>query len=185
MNRNQLLVVIGVVLALAAIAIAAWVAITYFAAPPQDLGPREDSSPSDPFGSITVPGAVSSSATLRLTGTDGSVHTVPDFTKGKEPIEFNGESYYFLYGPEYSTEGFTFSLQYQASDSSFLVELLAEPLGDARADAAKYLSELLRLDEKELCTVFVKVVVNDSVSATYAGYENLGLPGCEESVTLP
>ena len=186
MNRNQIFIMIGLALLLAGIAVAAWIAIAYF-------GPQNASVPdtdatlpaSDPFGSITIPSTAGEGTLMNLTGTDGTMISVPDFTKGKDPIEFNGERYYFLYGPEYSTEGFTFSVQYLAGDSSFLIELLAEPLQDARADAEGYLSELLRRSGPELCSVRTKVVVNDSVNELYSRYENLCLTGCDASGPLP
>lgn len=185
MNRNQLFILIGAMLVLAAIAIAAWVAIVYVRPGAFTPSQPEALPQSDPFGSISVPGSISGAATLTLNATDGQTLTVPDFTKGKEPIEFAGESYYFLYGPEYTTEGFSFSVQYHPGDSSFLIELLSEPIGEARNDAAEYLSELLRIPHASLCAVRAKVVVGGSVNQQFAGYENLGFGGCPESVQLP
>lgn len=183
MNRNQLFVLLGIVLVFGAIALIAWVAIIALA--PQQAAPLDPAVEGDPFGSITIPGSVSGESQLTLVTSEGETLSVPDFTKGKEPITFAGESYYFVYGPEYSNEGFDFSVQYQAADSSFLVELLTEPIGEAREKAAAYLGELLRLPAASLCEVRVRVVVGASVNQQFSGYEDLGLGGCPGSAQLP
>jgi hypothetical protein len=185
MNRNQLFILLGIALVLGAIAVVAWVAI-------QALAPKEGAqtetqtlAPSDPFGSITVPGSIASESRLSLVTTAGDTLSVPDFTKGKEPIAFAGESYYFLYGPEYSSEGFAYSVQYHTTDSSFLIELLAEPLGESRDKAKEYLRELLKVPAASLCDIRVRVVVSAAMNQQFAASENLGLSGCPGSVELP
>ena len=185
MSRNQLFILLGVILVFAAMAVAAWVAIVYVLPGASQPSRTEPIPQSDPFGSISVPGSVSSAATLTLGTEDGQTLTVPDFTRDKDPIEFGGQSYYFLYGPEYSTEGFSFSVQYQPADTSFLIELLSEPIGEARSDAAAYLTELLRISETDLCAVRTKVVVGASINEQFSGYDDLGLAGCPGSIALP
>lgn len=185
MHRNQIFILIGIVLLLGAVAIGAWVLLTALNGDTQAPGETQTIPASDPFGSITVPGSVGGGSTMTLVSTEGNPITVPDFTKGKQPIEFAGQSYYFLYGPEYSTEGFAFSVQYHTTDSSFLVELLAEPLGESREKAGEYLSELLTLSAENLCQINARVVVGDGVNQQFSGSPNLGLAGCAGSVELP
>lgn len=185
MSRNQLFIVIGTVLVFAAIAVTAWIAIAFFIPSSSESSQADPIPQSDPFGSISVPGSVAGNATLTLSTEGGEPIRVPDFTRGKEAIEFAGESYYFLYGPEYTTEGFSFSVQYHPADSSFLIELLSEPIGEARNDAAKYLMELLNVSEATLCAVRTTVVVGDSVNQQFSGYADLGLAGCPQSIALP
>jgi len=125
------------------------------------------------------------SKTIQIMDKNGEAVVIPDIVSAHEPTDLPNGKFYSLYGPEYSTEGFTFSVQYSASDSQFLVSLIREPIGAARHDGENYLRNLLGLTNAQLCNLNVEVSVTPDVSEVYSQYQNLGLSFCTDAVPLP
>lgn len=184
MSTKSVIVAAGIVLTLAAIAIGAWVAIQLYAPEPSAEAPSGVGS--NPFGfnvPAPTPNAPLGERTLRTRG--GESIEVRDFAAGLTPTSFNNGTYYTLYGPEFTAEGFAFSIQFNEADSEFLLVLLAEPLKDARSAAEVYLGNTLALSNAELCRLNVRVVVGPNVNDQYAAYGNLGMSFCADAITLP
>lgn len=140
----------------------------------------------NPFGNPATGGtSVSLENKMSIRTTGGGTLQIPNILKGHEPIVASNGRYYDLYGPEYSTEGFTFSVQYSESDSEFLISLINEPIGEARRDAEKYLRNTLMLTDAQLCELVTAVTVTPDVNESYSTYANLGLSFCPGSVKLP
>lgn len=184
MTKQRLYIVIGAVLVLVAIGV--FVAVMYLSnKAPEGSDPATGST--NPFGQMLTPGGVSGTGTgtVTISTESGESVQVPDFKKGREPLTTPNGNYYNLYGPEYSTEGFTFSVQYGEMDSQFLVMLISEPIGSARTDAEAYLRNLLSLSDQELCELNIDISVTPDVNEAYSQYSDLGLSFCRGSVTLP
>lgn len=183
MTKPRLLIGVAVVLVLLSIAVLGYVGVRMF-------GTREPGTPGQPFspsGGTQGPGGSVSQTpnTTSIRTRSGETISVPDILSGHEPQSMDGGRFYTLYGPEYSTEGFSFSLQYSEKDSQFLVLLQTEPIGTARIEAQKYLGALLKLPDSELCTLNTVVLVTPDVSEVYSQYENLGISFCPNAVKLP
>lgn len=120
--------------------------------------------------------------------TDGGSVSVPDFTKGNEPISGFEGSYYDLVngsGPIYGNEGYSFEIQYDETNAEFLVVLIEEPLGESRREAEDFLRNKLSLKDEELCKLNIFVAVPLDVNEVYSQYPNLGLSFCPSGVPLP
>lgn len=110
---------------------------------------------------------------VTLTGTstsDGGYYLVAQpYPEGVTPV-IGGEdaSYEILYFP---------------LDSSFLISILHEPIGEVRREAALDLAERLGLSSTELCAVVVQVGTPVWVNDFY-GARSLGLPGCPGSIQM-
>lgn len=182
MTKQKVFIVVALVLVLVSIAILGYVGVRVFA--PSTPGVPQ---PLNPFGALVNPGGSTTfiPKTMSIQTRTGEAVLVPNILSGHEAIEMPGGRFYTLYGPEYSTEGFTFSVQYSEADSQFLVLLLTEPIGAARLDAEKYLRTLLGLPDDALCTLNTIISVTPDVSEGYSQYENLGLSFCPSAVKLP
>jgi hypothetical protein len=145
-------------------------------------------TPTDVFGNIIAPsGTPASSGTKTITTASGTSVTVPDFTKGRTPLESDSDTYYDLVheGPLFGDEGDTFGVQYQEGNSFFLVSLLTEPLGSARTEAETFLMKKLNLSQGQLCQLNYTVVVTSDVNSIYSEKGNLGFSFCPGAVKLP
>lgn len=181
MKRQTLIIVVGGALAILGIGILAVVAVFLFA----PKAPGTPTNPNNPFQLLGGSGDTTPVKTIQIMNRNGEVVVVPDVLSAHEPIEMPSGRFYTLYGPEYSTEGFTFSVQYSETDSLFLVNLVKEPIGSARHDGENYLRNLLDLTNDELCNLNVEVSVTSDVSEVYSSYQNLGLSFCADAVPLP
>ncbi len=184
MNTKALFVGLGVVLILGAVAVLGWLFIQMTQS---DADTVPEPAPSNPFGfstSVTDPEPDAREG-LAISTREGGQVLVPDFTNGREPIAADDGAYYFLYGPEFSTEGYAFSAQYAEAGSAFLIVLLEEPIGASRLAAEAYLKDLLQLPEETLCSLSTRIVVGADINASYARYGNLGLSFCAGAVPLP
>ncbi|MDB5264724.1 MAG: hypothetical protein JWN64_295 [Parcubacteria group bacterium] len=179
--KRHLIILAAVVLVVLAIGILIWVGITLFKK--ESVAPVVTNN--DPFGGLVTSGTGGTTKQKAIHDRSGQVVSVPDFTESKEPLQTPNGVYYQLYGPEYSTQGFTFSVQYGENDSEFLITLISEPLRDARSDAETYMRTLLKLTDAQLCALNTSVVVQADVNELYSEYDNLGLSFCEGSVNLP
>ncbi len=181
MKKQTLIIVVGVALAILGIGILAVVAALLFA-------PKTPGAPTNPNNPFQLLGGSQDTVpvkTIQIMNKNGEAVVIPDVLTAHEPIDMPSGRFYMLYGPEYSTEGFTFSVQYSSSDSQFLVSLLSEPIGAARHDAENYMRNLLRLTNEELCSLNIEVLVTPDVSEVYSQYQNLGLSFCANAVPLP
>ena len=179
MTKQQLILIVGGVCALAVL-IGMVIVVLYFT--------RSNTVPSvplDPFGNTVLPGGVSTVVQIPIRTSSGAVVSVPNFLQGHEAMELPNGKYYSIYGPEYSSEGFTFAITYAEPASEFLVTLLSEPIGVARSEAERYLKGMLTLTEEELCGLNIAVTVTPNINEAYSQYENLGLSFCSRAVKLP
>tara|TARA_R110000824_G_scaffold401771_1_gene615525 strand:- start:220100 stop:220639 length:540 start_codon:yes stop_codon:yes gene_type:complete len=179
MTKQKITIVLAVVLVLVSIGILTFVILRNLSQDPGSVPQSEN-----PFSLLGGEGP-SSHKTLQIYTRSGEPVTTPDFIASHEPLETPGGKFYNLYGPEYSTEGFTFSLQYSEADSQFLINLLTEPIGNARKDGENYLRAILNVTSEQLCELNTVVSVNPDVSEVYSMYENLGLSFCPNAVLLP
>lgn len=180
MTKQRLLIGVAVVLVLLSIGVLGYVGVRMF-------GAREPGSPGEPFAGTQGTGASTSQTphTTSIKTRSGETISVPDILSGHESDTTDNGRFYTLYGPEYSVEGFTFSLQYSERDSQFLILLLSEPIGAARLEAQNYLATLLTLPDNELCALNTVVLVTPDVSEVFSQYENLGLSFCPGAAKLP
>jgi hypothetical protein len=137
-----------------------------------------------PFGFIGGT-ATTPTKTLSLSLRDGTVVQAHDFTKQDQPEWAGGASGYLVGGGEQEN----FIILYFAPDvpngqGEFLVNVNAEPIGDARRRAEAALKARLEMTEEELCKLAVSVRTAPGVSSTYGGYD-LGLSFCPGAVALP
>lgn len=179
MTKQQVILTVGVICLLAVVA-GIVVAVLY--------GTRSSEAPTtphDPFGNTILPGAVSTGEQMRIRTTVGTEVSVPDFRKGHAPVELPNGTYYAIYGPEYSSEGFLFAVTYSEPNSEFLVTLIEEPIGASRLAAERYLRGMLMLTDDELCSLNIAVTVTPNINEAYSQYENLGLSFCPRAVKLP
>jgi hypothetical protein len=149
------------------------------------MRPVTPGAQSNPFGNTVLPGSQSMGPHIQIRTVSGDLLTVPDFIKGHEAVELPNGKYYSVYGPEYSSEGFTFAITYSEPASEFLVTLIAEPIGSARLEAERYLRGMLMLTDEELCSLNIAVTVTPNINEAYSQYENLGLSFCPRAVQLP
>ena len=131
-----------------------------------------------------TPGSASTTPSRTLVARDGSVVTVPDFTRGAESYTLPAGTYYELTNNQ-ATQGSAaeYDIVY-GTDSSITVSLLKEPLGQARLLAETKLRTLIPVSDAALCTLDVTVGVPYGVNQFYAG-QNLGLSFCPNAVSLP
>lgn len=178
MTKQQIILIVGGVCVLALVGIV----VTIFYLRSATAVPN---SPTNPFGTSVLPGAVSTGEYIPVHTSSGAVISVPNFLQGHEAMELPNGKYYAVYGPEYSPEGFTFAITYSEPASEFLVTLTSEPIGAARKEAERYLKGMLTLTAEELCGLNIAVTVTPIVNEAYSQYENLGLSFCPGAVALP
>lgn len=183
MTKQKLIIVAAGVLLLLSIGVLGYVGMRLFGT----QAPGATQPAFNPFGGILNPGGSTTyiPKTMSIQTRSGEAVMVPNILSGHEPLDTPGGRFYNLYGPEYSTEGFNFSIQYSESDSQFLIILITEPIGAARLEAQTYLRTTLGLSDNELCSLNTIVSVTPDVSEVYSQYENLGLSFCPGAVKLP
>ena len=134
-----------------------------------------------PAGSFPVSSATpNGSIGLNLRLNDGTVVSVPDFTRTNQPPTSNAESGYQVAGT--NTEDY--QILYYPKNSGILVSLFSEPLGPVRLVAENALRAALGLSDSQLCKLTVDVRTTADVSDTYSG-RNLGLSFCPGATILP
>jgi hypothetical protein len=121
---------------------------------------------------------------IEVLAKDGTQVQVKDLTKDADAMTNpSDQSYYFF--PPAGTATTTFDtadyhLTYFEFDKSFLVSILAEPLGEIRRSASADLANRLGVSEKDLCNLIIVVSVPRDVNSYFIGMD-LGLPGCPEA----
>lgn len=181
MKKKTIIIVVAGALLVLGIGILAVVATLFFA----PKTPSAPTNPNNPFQLLGGSPGTTSTKTIQIMNKNEEAVVIPDVLSAHEPIDMPSGRFYMLYGPEYSTEGFTFSVQYSAAESLFLINLIHEPIGAARHDGENYLRNLLGLTNDELCKLNIEVSVTPDISEVYSQYQNLGLSFCPSAVALP
>lgn len=94
--------------------------------------------------------------------------------------------YYSLGNPinQAATSTTPYLIMYIESTRFFTIELVQEPIGEARTQAELYLEQRLGLSPSDLCKLNYTLSVPVSVSQEYAG-RNLGFSFCPGATVLP
>ncbi len=127
--------------------------------------------------------------------TDGGTTSTLDFINNGTTFEdaANPGNYYLAGTSEYCqpdgscptagpSENFT--ILYYGGDSSFIIGIMTEPLGQVREEAEQYLKEILGITNEEMCKLNYTIGSSAYVNQTYGG-ENLGFSFCPDAVLLP
>jgi len=166
------LIIAGVILLLVILCVLGYVLLSKKEAPvPTD--------PNNPFGSLGGSTVIPEDR-IGLTLSNGEQITIPDITKQEQPAWAGPESGYQAGGSDEDA----YHIVYFSEDTSFLISLLAEPLGANRLDAEDELRAKLGLTNDQLCQLPVEVATSIYVNESYAG-QNLGLSFCPGAVVLP
>ncbi|MBU6321442.1 MAG: hypothetical protein KGI78_01125 [Patescibacteria group bacterium] len=165
------------------------------------LAPAKQTPPAVP---VTLPesgasgnGAPGNSgAGMSVSGAGGAV-AVSDFLKSPTtaPDAQNAGVYYlagsscapdamYAWCPRGADTGGKFNITYNKNDQSFIVVLLAEPLGAERQVAEQFLEQALGVQATQLCGLDARVETTNSVNEQYAG-KNLGFSFCPGATPLP
>lgn len=154
----------------------------------------------NPFGTLggtQTPGGTGTTATSTPQQTiytsAGKAVSVPAFTADKSSVPLSNDSAdlqynltpYPPYTPGQTYPSHQFDVQYNSKTSVFIVTLNEEPLSSARLGAEAYLRDLLKLSNKQLCTLNVNVTVPYEVNPQYADYKTLGMSFCSGAAVLP
>jgi hypothetical protein len=113
--------------------------------------------------------------------------SVRDFTKDDGVWTSADQTYMVVKGTESATssaENVKYEIVFFPTDKSFVVTLLAEPLGDIRREVVNELLTKLGLSFENLCALAMDVSVPRGVNDFYLG-QSLGLSGCPGAVSLP
>ena len=78
-----------------------------------------------------------------------------------------------------------FSILYLEADQTFIVNLDAEPLGESRRKAERYLADVLGISATQLCALSYTVGTTYALSPTYGSITNLGFSECPGAIALP
>jgi hypothetical protein len=180
MKLRTALIILGIALLVAVIALIAYFALRMYSDP---SAPGTDTDPFGGFNSSSTP--IAPGTPVRVLETpDGSSFKVPDFTIGHPSVNAPAGTYYAVsQDAEGNEESDSYSIVY-GTDSSISIGLLTEPLGQARHKAEDRLRELIPLSEVELCKLTVTVMASPRLNDTYAGVD-LGLSFCPGAVVLP
>jgi hypothetical protein len=129
-------------------------------------------------------GVVASSGQgLSLSTADGKTIIVANFLNNPATKADSINSGYYTLGPS-ANSGQPYSITYIASTQYFSIELLQEPIGQARLLAEQYLEQQLGLPTSDLCRLNYTVSTPSDVSSQYGG-ASLGFSFCPGSVVLP
>lgn len=77
-----------------------------------------------------------------------------------------------------------YHIVYFSEDKSFIISLVAEPIGQARRDAEQFLMQTLGLTQQQMCALKYEVLTTSSVNGQFAG-DNLGFSFCPGATKLP
>lgn len=127
-----------------------------------------------------------SGPTISIYTRDGKVATVSDFTFNKPRVVAEESDVTYVYATQNADgveEDPRFGIVY-GSDSTFVVGLFQEPLGESRKRAEARLRALLPLPDDILCLLRISVIVPDTIGPMYRG-RDLGLSFCPGAVFLP
>lgn len=153
-----------------------------------------------PAGAVGLPGAQNAVPTVTSGGTprlvfnlfsvDGGTLSANNFLAYpdtyRDPV--NAGYYSLGYPVNQTTEASTstppYLVMYIAATQFFTVELLQEPIGEARLQVELHLQQRLGLSPNDLCKLNYTLSVPVSVNKEYAG-KNLGFSFCPGATVLP
>lgn len=116
----------------------------------------------------------------------GRIVSVPDFTYGHPSVEVEDTGVTYVHitqNDDLEEADPRYGIVY-GSDSTFILGLMATPLGATRLVAEQKLKEFVPLPDDILCGLSVSVRTADTIDARFAGRE-LGLSFCPGAVPLP
>lgn len=153
-----------------------------------------NSSPSFPTASTTSTSATGTNTGVTVSTQDGSV-VVKDFIHNGVTVQdgANQGNYYLAGNVGYCNADGTcpsgaksdeYSVVYFSQDKSFIVNLIKEPIGQARLDAEQFLMTQLGLTQSQMCDLKYQVLTTSDVNDLYAG-KNLGFSFCPGATKLP
>lgn len=178
-----ILIVLGVILG---------VALVFLINPSSNPSQTTDGGSSGTIGSNQTSGGTAGSNTGSSQATSGSNGTQQD--GGSSSGDFlhasdttadpNNEGQYFLAGTgKNNSSAPPYNILYVASDNSFTIALLKEPLRDTRSAAEQALQKTLGISQTEMCNLNYAVLVPYSVNQFYSG-QNLGFSFCPNAAAL-
>lgn len=140
-------------------------------------------------------GAEPAQATLALTGRNGTALVVLDFIHNGVTIpDGSNKDHYLLAGnlgycvsnPQQcqAAPAQNFTVYYDSKNQTFLISLTAEPIGEARAAAERFMVSALGISGGQLCSLTYYVGTTRYVNEQYAG-KNLGFSFCNGATPLP
>lgn len=128
---------------------------------------------------------------LVLQSEGGGVVVAEDFLKDPNTVAdpINVGYYNLNYATQATSSGSTatplpYFITYISSTQYFNVELLEEPIGQARELAQQYLQRLIGISESDMCRINYTVSTPYSVSGLYGG-ASLGFSFCPGATILP
>ena len=137
----------------------------------------------------------SNGATMQVALRSGGSVVVSDFIhNGETAADIENSGRYFLAGSlgycianVGCPSGFAstdFQIIYTASDQSFHIGLLNEPLKNARLEAEQFLQTRLGISQAQMCNLYYYVETTAAISPIYDN-KNLGFSFCPGAVQLP
>jgi len=148
-----------------------------------DMTTTESSS-----GGNSVSGSSANQNPSGASGTQAAQTTTSasgDFLKASDTsADPNNSGQYFLAGTAQTpTSTKPYSILYVASDQSFTIALLEEPISDTRVAAEQALEKTLGISEAQMCSLNYNVLVPHEVNQFYSG-KNLGFSFCPGATPL-
>ena len=77
-----------------------------------------------------------------------------------------------------------FTVYYNSTQQSFIIDLIKEPMGQARLDMEQFMSTVLGLTQQQMCSLNYLVGVTRYVNSQFTG-KNLGFSFCPGATVLP
>ena len=185
------LIISGVFLTVAAVAVGvlifSWGDEAPITPPPSgtNQSPSYTSTVTPPGPSGTQGGESSVQSTITVLSVDGAAITVRNFKEDSTVKAFPNDSgdYILAGGEDPSVTNAPYSMIYVASDQSFTVSLLVEPLGQFRLQAEKELLQKLGISTATACLLRYQVLTPYRVNPLYSG-KNLGFSFCPGATPL-
>ncbi|HEY0010815.1 MAG TPA: hypothetical protein VGB97_02780 [Candidatus Paceibacterota bacterium] len=162
---------------------------------------QQQRAPEAVVSDITFPVATSTDGLspgtpIMVASTEGDAIVTRDFINNGVTFEdpANEDWYYLAGDPGYclsdgscpqAGEDAGFNIIYIAKQSSFIIGLTTEPLGEVRVRAEKYLMETLGLNREQMCNLSYVLSTPVHVNEVYGSMGNLGFSFCPGSVRLP
>jgi len=132
--------------------------------------------------------------TTRITGQTGYVLVKDFLDNGETALDPQSMNVFYLAGsPGYCISPGNcphgalvtdFNITFNTTSQSFIIVLLAEPLGRIRQDAEQFLQDRLGISEEQLCTLNYYISTVNGINASYAG-KNVGFSFCPGATVLP
>lgn len=190
MNKTIIIVIVSL-----ALLVGAGFLLAYF------IGPAPSSEKTATPGTVSlpvsqntvipaeIPKGISQSPVFDLSSADGGVLKVKNFLVSpdtyRDPINTGYYSLGYPINPAVESSSTPpFLVMYISETQFFTIELLQEPIGEARTQVELYLEQHLGLTPNDLCKLNYTLSVPVSVNQDYAG-KNLGFSFCPGATVLP